>query len=281
MAGADPGPSQAPFDASSADRSLRAGLQADAEMAERMGCAFVGIVAVDTEQDELGVKQVRPRSAEAVAEELRAALLRASAKGVAKKDAPGSAAAGLAPRPGLAVKTGALGNAALVEAVASVLEEYPAAPLVVDPVRHPSRSHPGAPPLLDEDGWQAMRARLFPRAALVTPNGDEYGEGADFEACAAVLRTGRVPASEAGAGGSRPQGADGGAATWQVIDTLIRDGEAEDYAAPYLPGADKLHGTGCRLAAAMACRLASGDALPDAVQHARMAMQSWMRERLA
>ena len=63
-----------------------------------------------------------------------------------------------------AIKTGALGSAANVRAVAKLARDIP---LVVDPVMLPTR---GRAKLLDEDALVAMRRELVPRATLVTAN---------------------------------------------------------------------------------------------------------------
>jgi hydroxymethylpyrimidine/phosphomethylpyrimidine kinase len=67
-----------------------------------------------------------------------------------------------------ATKTGMLANAEIVAAVVDVLSsgEIDAGPLVVDPV---CASQHGDP-LLADDAVDALLSRLFPLAALVTPN---------------------------------------------------------------------------------------------------------------
>src|SRR5713101_1359941 len=63
-------------------------------------------------------------------------------------------------------KTGMLATAAIVEAVAAAIEELDLPMVVVDPVML-ATSGEG---LLDDDGIQALRAELLPRAFVVTPN---------------------------------------------------------------------------------------------------------------
>src|SRR5881392_3214767 len=64
-----------------------------------------------------------------------------------------------------AAKTGMLYSRTLIETVADYLESHPV-PLVVDPVMVASS---GAR-LLEEDAVEALVGRLFPLAAVVTPN---------------------------------------------------------------------------------------------------------------
>lgn len=233
VAGNDPGP------------GVRAGLQADAEMAQRVGVHFRGVVAVETEQDEAGLRRVESRPAEEVEHQLREALMEAAMLGE------------------VAIKTGALGTAEVVRAVARVAADWPEVPLVVDPVRQASRRHEGVPPLLDEQGWQCMQTELFPLAWLVTPNRAEYGEGSEFARARAVLVT----------GGEEDELAD-------VVDLLIVDGEARERREARLPGAEHLHGTGCRHAAALAIGWMRFGELDAAVEFAAIPLRSWMAEQL-
>jgi hydroxymethylpyrimidine/phosphomethylpyrimidine kinase len=65
-----------------------------------------------------------------------------------------------------AVKTGMLGNASIIQAVAETLERYRVERLVIDPVMV---AKSGAR-LLEEDAIATLRARLLPLALVVTPN---------------------------------------------------------------------------------------------------------------
>lgn len=234
IAGDDPGP------------GVRAGLQADAEMARRMGLRFLGIVAVETEQGEAGLTAVRARPAEEVGQRFQEAMAEAMFAGE------------------FAIKTGALGNAEIVRAIAESLREWGQEEcFVVDPVRGASRALAGAPPLLDEEGWQAMQSELFPLAQWVTPNEAEYADGNEFALARGVLCTGGDSASGE-----------------EVVDRRLRPEPVYEFRSAHLEGGEKLHGTGCRLSAALAAahvRGLSGDA---AIEAARAAVAAWMREQL-
>lgn len=234
VAGDDPG------------EGVRAGLQADAEMARWMGVHFLGVVAVDTEQDELGLRSVRARAAEEVEENLQRALVESVFQGEVR------------------VKTGALGNAALVETIARVMRAWPEVPVVVDPVHQASRKHAGAPDLLNAEGWQSMCAELFPLACLVTPNAHEFGDGSAFQTARAVLVT----------GGDSAQGD-------EVIDTLHFEGNLRSFSASKLAGGEELHGTGCRLATAIACSYSERLGLIRAIERGRAVLRAWMQSKLA
>jgi hydroxymethylpyrimidine/phosphomethylpyrimidine kinase len=65
-----------------------------------------------------------------------------------------------------AVKTGALGSEACIEAVATAIGEHGIPNLVVDPVTISKHGDP----LLPKTAVNALKRRLFPGASLVTPN---------------------------------------------------------------------------------------------------------------
>src|SRR5438105_4159203 len=65
-----------------------------------------------------------------------------------------------------ATKIGMLATAAIVEAVVSAIEELELPSVVLDPVIASS----GGDRLLDDDGVQALRLELVPRARIVSPN---------------------------------------------------------------------------------------------------------------
>jgi len=219
------------------DPGAGAGLQRDREMVERLGGRFTGVVAVRTVQDRRGLHAATPEPAARVT----AALERAFAAGVD------------------AVKTGALGDAAVVEAVATAVAARPDLPLVVDPVRGASRTAVAGVRLLDDAGWRALQRSLLPLAAVATPNRAEYGDGAAFAACPAVLLTG---------------GDDGGV---EVIDRLLRPGLPPlELRQPRLPGAEATHGTGCALSSALAVELGRGAPLGAAVPTAIRAVRAWL-----
>ena len=161
-----------------------------------------------------------------------------------------------------AVKTGMLASTELVSAVADVLGGV-GVPVVVDPVGVSKHGDS----LLAPDAVVAVRERLLPVAALVTPNlyevnqltGVKVDSEADLpRAAEAVLALG--PAAVLVKGGHL----DGDA-----VDLLLTaTGETRTYRAPRLDNRHT-HGTGCTLASAVACRLALGDPLPDAVAAAK------------
>jgi hydroxymethylpyrimidine/phosphomethylpyrimidine kinase len=159
-----------------------------------------------------------------------------------------------------AIKVGMLGNAATVEAVARTLAPLSSTPIVVDPVLAASSGEA----LLSEDAIAPLLERLFPLAALVTPNLPEAARltglpvDTDEERVAAARRL-RGPITAVLLKGGHGAGD-------ELVDLLL-DGETiERFTHPRQTGA--MRGTGCALASAVAARLASGEEIADAVRGA-------------
>jgi hydroxymethylpyrimidine/phosphomethylpyrimidine kinase len=163
-----------------------------------------------------------------------------------------------------AIKTGMLGDAAMVDVVAEVLERKArGVPLVIDPVVAATSGFP----MLDEAAIAEVKRRLLPLAVLMTPNAPEAellggmavrDEAAMHTAAAALLTLG-VPAVLL-TGGHLPGD--------EVVDMLATDAGVEVFRAPRI-ATRHTHGTGCTLASAVAAGLAQGLGLRDAVARAR------------
>jgi hydroxymethylpyrimidine/phosphomethylpyrimidine kinase len=165
-----------------------------------------------------------------------------------------------------AVKTGALGSAAMVERVAWAAGRWGLVPLVVDPVmisKHGS-------PLLADDAVDALKRHLFPRATLVTPNvpeaeallGTRLETDRDMEEAARAL-VGMGARAAVVKGGHRMVG-DGR----EAVDIFFDGARVERLEAPRVHSLHT-HGTGCTFSAAIAANLAQGDALDVAVRRAK------------
>lgn len=231
-----------------------AGLQLDLKVFTALGADGAAVPAVWTVQGPAGLARAEPVDAGLLREALAAVF---------------------ADGPPAAVKTGALGSAPQVEAVAEVLAARPELPVVCDPVLGASRTAPGGPRLLDEDGVVTLRRRLLPRATVLTPNLPEARvlAGAPDDAGPEAL-IGRL--LEAGAravflkGGHFPEEGE------EVVDLLATPEGVLRLAGPRLPGASGVHGTGCALAAALAVLLARGLPLAAAAAEARRRLQDWL-----
>ncbi|TYO89482.1 bifunctional hydroxymethylpyrimidine kinase/phosphomethylpyrimidine kinase [Oceanicella actignis] len=227
-----------------------AGVQADLKTFAALGvhgaCALTAVTAQNT-------------CAVTAAQALEPALVRAQIAAVA------------ADMPPAAVKIGMLANAEIVEAVVESLDLL-AAPAVLDPVM----TAKSGDALLSPDAEDALRARLLPRAALVTPNLPE-----------AARLLGRPPARDAAealsqaralvALGARAALVKGGHAEGEICrDVLVWPGGEVAFAAPRI-ATRRTHGTGCTLSAAIAALLARGWALPDAVGRAHAWLHAAIR----
>jgi hydroxymethylpyrimidine/phosphomethylpyrimidine kinase len=180
-----------------------------------------------------------------------------------------------------AVKTGMLGDAGVVEAVAAAVEEWDLHPLVVDPVAVASAGGT----LLSAGGVDALRRTVLPLADLVTPNLAEAAALAgldDVPADAAAMERAAVGVLDLGPRAVLVTG--GHLAGPESPDLLMWRGDGENVrtVAGDSPGqvskrwlrgrridARHTHGTGCVLSAAITARLARGDDLVRAVEGAK------------
>ncbi|MVN86438.1 bifunctional hydroxymethylpyrimidine kinase/phosphomethylpyrimidine kinase [Deinococcus sp. HMF7620] len=212
-----------------------AGIQADLKTFEAYGVYGTSVLTLITAQNTCGVRGAWPLPPEQVVAQLEAVL----------DDFPVAA-----------VKTGALGSAATVSAVAGVLRERDL-PLIVDPVMLAK----GGDPLLAPGALEALLRDLLPLATLVTPNAPEW----------TALR-------EAGASETLPLLLKGGHAPGEtVVDTLHVDGQHLTFRTRRRH-TRHTHGTGCTLSAAITAGLALGLPLPDAAAQAHAYLQAALRD---
>jgi hydroxymethylpyrimidine/phosphomethylpyrimidine kinase len=162
------------------------------------------------------------------------------------------------------IKTGMLGSSAVIETVCEALERYASGiPAVVDPVMVAKGGHP----LLAAEAVDALRRRLLPRAAVITPNlpeaevlaGMTIATVADMRMATQALLALGVPAVLL-KGGHLPGD--------EVVDLLATPDGIEAFSAPRIQ-TRHTHGTGCTLASAVAAGLSQGMALRDSVIRAR------------
>ena len=171
--------------------------------------------------------------------------------------------------PVAAVKTGMLGPATIVHAVADALRDHRPRRLVVDPVIEAT----GGGRLLDRDAVGVLLRRLVPMATLLTPNLPEARALAGGEADAPADLVRRL--LDAGAAAVLIKGGHAADGDW-VTDWLGLRGAVEEIRRPRLR-TPNTRGTGCTLSAAITARLAHGAALEEAVRGAR----DWLQEAIA
>jgi hydroxymethylpyrimidine/phosphomethylpyrimidine kinase len=218
-----------------------AGIQADIKTVTALGGYAATAVTAVTVQNTLGVSAVHPIPAAVVEAQARAVLDDIGAD---------------------AIKVGMLGDAAIVEAVARVIDSAPGVPSVVDSVMVAK----GGESLLSAEGARALKALLVPRAALLTPNAPEAAAltGLTVETTEDLRRAGEA-LLKAGAGAVLMKG--GHIAGDEVIDLLLTPQGETLFSGPRIV-TRHTHGTGCTLASACAVGLAQGLALEAAVARA-------------
>ena len=162
-----------------------------------------------------------------------------------------------------AIKTGMLPTAEIIEEVASIISSCAVPHIVVDPVIRSTSGHD----LIDEKALDALIRKLFPLASVVTPNALEAERitNIPISDLSSMQRAAEVvfalgPRSALVKGGDL----DMNAATDLLIDT---DGFAVN-STRRVPSKNT-HGTGCTLAAALACLLARGLPLREAIPVAK------------
>ncbi len=217
-----------------------AGIQADLKTMLALGAHGMSVICAVTAQNSVGVQGSWVLPAAAVRAQLDSVL---SDIGVQ------------------AIKTGMLGSAGAVAAVAGGLAGV-AAPIVVDPVAVSKHGDP----LLPVDALADVKDLLIPLATLVTPNLHEAalltGARADDEA--AMVRA----AEAVHALGARWVLVKGGHLPGDAVDILFDGETVRRFSEPRLP-VRHTHGTGCTLASAIACFLARGMGMPEAVARAK------------
>lgn len=157
-----------------------------------------------------------------------------------------------------AIKTGALGNAAVVEVLVEFLEAHPNIPLITDPVIKAA----GGGDLADDALYSTMKERLFPLAEMITPNGVELallGECDDpDEAADRLLQT-----------GCQSVLATGGHGTGVYITNTLYDSAPAPTSWEIERIGGEYHGTGCTLAAAISAGRAQGLSSREAIAQAQ------------
>jgi hydroxymethylpyrimidine kinase/phosphomethylpyrimidine kinase len=225
------------------DPSGGAGILADAHVVWQHGFHVAGTVTAVTEQDSVMCSWMHPTETGMVSNQIARLVDDFEIRGV---------------------KVGMLANAKMAMTVAKALKRLAEnrVPIVVDPVIRASRGIT----LLEGNAAEAL-APLLAMATVVTPNLDELG----------VLTAGHVPEDEEGMRqaakrlrqfGPRAVLAKGGhLLNHELVDVLVDDegdlvihGERVEGVTP--------HGTGCALSSEIACRLAFGTPLREAVKGA-------------
>jgi len=226
------------------DSSGGAGIQADLKTFAALSVYGASAITALTAQNTRGVSAIHPVPPEFVTAQLDAVFADLSVG---------------------AVKTGMLGGRATVDALAAAFKRWSPPFVVIDPVMVATSGDR----LLPADAVDALRTKLIPLAAIITPNLPE----------AAVLLSEPVAVSDAAIesqgrrllsfGCSHVLIKGGHAHGSESIDYLISANSTVPLAGPRFI-TQNTHGTGCSLSAAIAAGLAKGEDMETAVRNAKV-----------
>jgi len=222
------------------DPSSGAGVTADIKTIAAHGCYGVACITALTVQSTAGVRRVEVVSSELVTETLEELT----------SDIDVSA-----------VHIGMLGSARVVRVVSDFLGKAELPNVVLDPI---GKSSSGAD-LIDASGARLLIERLLPLATVITPNVDEAAAMTglavtnleQMRAAAINLHT-MGAASVVITGGNLEKAID-------LLSFAGRKGVEQEVFKSDRQSSNSTHGTGCAFATAMACHLARGRGLPEAV----------------
>lgn len=220
-----------------------AGIQADLKTFSALGVYGASVITALTAQNTKGVTGIHDVPADFITAQMDAVLVDLDVK---------------------AVKIGMLSRGDAISAVASGLDKWKPKQIVLDPVMVATSGDR----LLSADAVDALKAKLFPRAGLITPNLPEAAallndsiatNEADIERQGkALLALGCRAVLIKGGHGDSPQS----------VDFLVTAESVVRLAAPRI-ATKNTHGTGCTLSSAVAAGLAKNMTLETAVRAAK------------
>ncbi len=215
-------------------------MQADLKTFHQFGVYGEAVITLITVQNTRGVQRIECLAPELVADQIRAVI----------GDIPPAAA-----------KTGALGNRAIIQAVAELARNF-SFPLTVDPVM----ASKNGVALLGNDAMEALKTFLLPHVFLLTPNLEEASilTGAEVRDVSGM----RQAAEKLVRMGPRAVLVKGGHLAGDPVDILFQRGEWTEFTSPRIE-TRHTHGTGCTFSAAITASLAVGQDLPEAVRRAK------------
>ena len=161
-----------------------------------------------------------------------------------------------------AVKTGMVASVPLIEVIADKLEQYRAKHIVVDPVMVATSGDR----LISEDAVEALKARLLPMAAVITPNIPEAEllSGRKIQSVQDMEDAARAIYDSYGCAVL----CKGGHNLNDANDLLWQGGGGQWFRGRRIDNPNT-HGTGCTLSSAIASNLAKGYGLAEAVERAK------------
>ncbi len=229
-----------------------AGIQADLKTFSALGVYGTSVITAVTAQNFSAVTAIQPIDPEVVHKQLLAVL-----EGFPIK----------------AVKTGMLFSARIIEVITEVLSNYRHIPVIIDPVFAASSRNK----LIHDKAIEQLKEKLFPMAALITPNmseaeiltGERLKGQQDLEKTARKLfKRFNVPFLIKG--GHLPD---------KAVDIFF-DGEGVKRLESDLIQGVNNHGSGCTLSSAIAAAIARGESLGEAITTAKTYITHALRDSL-
>ena len=216
-----------------------AGIQGDIKTISALGCYATSVLTALPVQNTCGVQSVYPIPADVVEAQLRAVLDDVFPD---------------------AIKIGMVHTMAIVEVMVNTLQQYPAVQVVFDPVMISTSGHR----LLEDSTIAVIVKKLFPLAAVITPNLDEAAvlTGISIHTVDDMRAAGKKIIEL----GARSVLLKGGHLNATQLTSLYftGDGQIQEYTFEKID-TQNTRGTGCALSSAIASYVARGSSLSDAV----------------
>lgn len=222
-----------------------AGIQADLKTFSALGVFGTSVITAVTAQNLQGVFAIQAIDPGVVQKQLAAVL-----EGFPIK----------------AIKTGMLFSAEIIEVIADTLANpcYPEAPIIIDPVFAATSGGK----LIQDEAIRLLTEKLFPMAALITPNMPEAEIllNKHLETCRDLEKAScelferfKVPVLMKG----------GHLNSDKAVDIFFDGKEMKKFTSELIHGVNN-HGSGCTLSSAIAGALARGETLIEAVNTAKI-----------
>jgi len=172
-----------------------------------------------------------------------------------------------------AVKIGMLSNKEIIQVVGEKLKQYKAKNIVLDPVMVSTSGSK----LIKDDAIAQMVSQLFPLATVITPNipETEVLTGMKIENQEQMIEAGKVLNKQL----NTAVLVKGGHSINDANDVLVTSQKVT-----VIPGErinnPNTHGTGCTLSSAIACNLAKGKTLEEAIVLAKKYLSNALRDNM-
>jgi hydroxymethylpyrimidine/phosphomethylpyrimidine kinase len=223
------------------DSGAGAGIQADLKTFAALGVYGTSAITAITAQNTVGVSAVLALKAKLVAAQIDAIVNDIGAH---------------------ALKTGMLANAPIIEVVAKKIADHRLKHVVVDPVMVATSGDL----LIQENAVHALRRKLIPLAAVVTPNIPEAEALTGMKLRS--LEDSKEAARQIVRMGAKSVVIKGGHLKGPAIDLFYDGRKFTELRAPRIR-TKNTHGTGCTFSAAIAAYLARGETLDHALALAK------------